>query len=77
MEEQLQEERTPLEVPSETSAPAAEVIEPAPIDSTKVEEVVKEVATISETKNTKHSGATFYIVGGCVRIDEPAIKLVE
>lgn len=77
MEEQLQEESTPLEVPSETAAPAAEVSEPAPIDSTKVEEVVKEVATISETKNTKHSGATFYIVGGCFRIEENAIKLVE
>lgn len=50
--------------------------EGAPIDSTHVAPVVKEPETVLEKSNTI-SNSSFYVVGGCFRIEENAKRLVE
>jgi len=57
--------------------PAPETIETAPVDSTKVEEIAIEEKVLPEKDNLNNSGATFHIIGGCFRVEENAIKLVE
>ena len=70
---------------SKAEMPAAETVEPAPteqavttpVDSTRVEPVAIEKEAVVEKHIANGNGATFYVIGGCFKIEENARKLVE
>lgn len=72
---QVEEKTLPAVVDSTTETTLVQEAEVSPVDSTHVAPVVKEVEAVVEKK--ENSTQSFYVVGGCFRMEENAKHLVE